>query len=121
VTLSFVETTWFTKNCLEYFGDDEGYRKFQETLLRAPEAGRVMPGCGGFRKLRWRDPRRGKGTRGGIRVIYLYLADVLVVLLADAYDKDEASDLMEEQKTELSRLAGVLREELRRASYGQSS
>lgn len=89
--------------------------------MRAPEAGRVMPGCGGFRKFRWRDPRRGKGTRGGIRVIYLYCSDVLVVLLADAYDKDEASDLTEEQKTELARLAGIVREELRKASYGQSS
>ncbi len=54
-------------------------------------------------------------------MIYLHLSDVLVVLLADAYDKDETSDLVEEQKEELSRLAGVLREELRKASYGQSS
>jgi mRNA-degrading endonuclease RelE of RelBE toxin-antitoxin system len=118
VTLSFVETTWFTENCLEYFGDDEGYRQFQEALLRDPEAGRVIPKCGGFRKLRWCDPRRGKGTRGGIRVIYLYLSDVLVVLLTDAYNKNEASDLTEAQKIELSRLADTLREELRRASNG---
>jgi hypothetical protein len=32
-----------------------------------------MPGTGGFRKVRWGDPQRGKGKRGGLRVIYYYL------------------------------------------------
>ena len=45
----------------------------QEALLKNPEKGDVMPGTGGFRKLRWRDPRLGKGKRGGLRVIYHYL------------------------------------------------
>jgi len=33
-----------------------------------PEAGPVIPGSGGVRKLRWAAPGRGK--RGGYRVIY---------------------------------------------------
>jgi hypothetical protein len=33
-----------------------------------------MPGTGGFRKVRWEDARRGKGKRGGLRVIYYYLS-----------------------------------------------
>ncbi len=36
--------------------------------------GDVMPGTGGFRKVRWEDARRGKGKRGGLRVMYYYLA-----------------------------------------------
>lgn len=39
-----------------------------------PERGDLMLGTGGFRKLRWRDARRGKGKRGGLRVVYYVLA-----------------------------------------------
>ena len=118
MTLSFVETRWFTENCLEYFLDDDGYRRFQTALTEAPDAGRVMPGTGGFRKIRWADPRRGKGKRGGIRVIYLHVADVFLVVLADAYNKDEADDLTAAERAELERLAGVLRDEMRKGEYG---
>jgi hypothetical protein len=53
-----------------------------------------MPGTGGFRKLRWADPRRGKGRKGGLRVIYLYYfpGDQQIWLMT-LYDKAEASDL----------------------------
>ena len=52
-----------------------------------------MPGTGGFRKLRWRDPRRGKGKRGGLRVIYYYRTADRQILLFTVYDKDELADL----------------------------
>jgi hypothetical protein len=42
--------------------------------MENPEMGDVMPGTGGFRKVRWEDARRGKGKRGGLRVMYYYLA-----------------------------------------------
>ena len=70
--LVFFETPLFTRLLPDYL-DDDGYRMLQEALLKNPEKGDVMPGTGGFRKLRWRDPRRGKGKRGGLRVIYYYL------------------------------------------------
>ena len=57
----------------EYLDDDE-YRGLQGFLAGKPAAGDVMAGTGGFRKLRWGDPRRGKGKRGGLRVIYYHLA-----------------------------------------------
>ena len=65
----FIEAPPFTRRLVSYLTDDE-YRRLQEALLTNPEAGAVMPQTGGFRKLRWRDPRRGKGTRGGLRIIY---------------------------------------------------
>lgn len=50
--------------------DDEAYLAFQDELKKNPEAGDVIQGTGGLRKLRFGDPRRGKGKRGGLRVIY---------------------------------------------------
>jgi hypothetical protein len=38
--------------------------------MENPELRDVMPGTGGFRKVRWEDARRGKSKRGGLRVIY---------------------------------------------------
>lgn len=70
--LVFFETPLFTRLLEDYFTDDT-YLDLQLTLMKNPELGDVMPGTGGFRKLRWQDPRRGKGKRGGLRVIYYYL------------------------------------------------
>ena len=53
---------------------DEALADCQRELLNDPEMGSVMPGCGGLRKMRVAHPRRGKGKRGGARVIYLHVA-----------------------------------------------
>jgi hypothetical protein len=57
-----------------------------------------MPGTGGFRKVRWADNRRGKGKRGGLRVIYYYLSFDYQIWFFTLYDKDEASDLTAHEK-----------------------
>lgn len=63
----FIETPFFTKAVLHYLTDDE-YGKLQEHLTVNPEAGAIVPGSGGVRKLRWGYGSQGK--RGGLRVIY---------------------------------------------------
>ena len=55
--------------------------------------------------MRVADPRRGKGKRGGARVIYLHVAEADIVFLMDAYDKGEQADLSTDQKKVLKRLA----------------
>ena len=60
-----------------------------------------MPGTGGFRKLRWADRRRGKGKRGGLRVIYYYLSADAQIWLMTLYDKDEMADLSAAEKRAL--------------------
>ena len=65
--ISFVETKLFTRLVQEYLSDDD-YSKLQQALLADPEAGAIIPGSGGVRKLRW--GVAGRGKRGGIRVIY---------------------------------------------------
>jgi hypothetical protein len=65
-----VETPVFTRRVLEVLSDDE-YRELQVFLAEHPDAGRVIPGSHGLRKLRW--SVSGKGKRGGTRVIYYWL------------------------------------------------
>ena len=63
----FIETPFFTK-ALERYLDDDEYAELQRHLNEHPEAGVVVPGSGGVRKLRW--SASGRGKRGGLRVIY---------------------------------------------------
>lgn len=93
----FFETRHFTASLPDYL-DDDGYKALQTALLLNPEAGTVMPGTGGFRKLRWADSRRGKGKRGGLRVIYYWLGQQGQIWMFAIYDKDEVSDLSPEEK-----------------------
>lgn len=65
--VTFVETKLFTKLVQQYLTDD-GYARLQQLLIANPEAGDVIPGSGGVRKLRW--GMAGRGKRGGLRVIY---------------------------------------------------
>jgi len=98
--MEFFEAPAFTRYVSSYLSDDE-YRELQNGLAAVPELGGVMPGTGGFRKLRWADPRRGKGRRGGLRVIYYYFPSEQQIWLMTLYDKDEASDLTRREKQAL--------------------
>ena len=95
--VEFIEAPTFTAIVAGYLEDDE-YRALQLFLAGDPEAGDVMPGTGGFRKLRWADRRRGKGKRGGLRVIYYYLSADAQIWLMTLYDKDEMADLSTAEK-----------------------
>lgn len=104
----FVEITGFTEWVSEYLPDDL-YANVQQELMDNPDRGDVMPGCGGLRKLRTPDPKRGKGKRGGARLIYLYVPEVRRFYLLDIYGKDEKDDLSANEKKALAKLADELK------------
>ena len=93
----FVELPPFARFRADYL-DDEGFRSLQTLLMRNPEAGDVIEGTGGLRKLRFGDARRGKGKRGGLRVIYYWWSAGRQFWLFTLYDKDEADDLTAREK-----------------------
>ena len=93
----FVELPPFARFRADYL-DDEGFRSLQTLLMRNPEAGDVIEGTGGLRKLRFGDARRGKGKRGGLRVIYYWWSAGRQFWLFTLYDKDEADDLSAKEK-----------------------
>ena len=110
----FIEASGFTAVVKTYLGDDDRYAELQTFLLERPEAGTVIPGAGPLRKLRWKDARRGKSKRGGLRIIYLHIPDARVLFMLDVYDKDEADDLSAGEKRELRTLTEDLVRELGR-------
>ncbi len=65
--LTVIESPLFTKLWPDYWTEDER-GEFAAYLASNPDAGDVIPGSGGCRKIRW--SRAGSGKRGGVRVIY---------------------------------------------------
>ena len=97
MNIVFVETTVFSRQRALYLSDED-YLHLQSILLRRPAAGVVIPDSGGLRKLRWRDARRGKGKRGGLRVIYYYWQLNAQVWFISLYDKDRKDDMTARDK-----------------------
>lgn len=92
----FVELPPFERHRAGYL-DDDAFGKLQSLLMLNPEVGDAIPGTGGLRKLRFADERRGKGKRGGLRVIYYWWDTGSQFWLFTVYDKDEMNDLTPSQ------------------------
>lgn len=93
----FVEMPSFSRHRGEYL-DDQAFANFQEALMRYPEMGDVVANTGGLRKVRFGDALRGKGKRGGLRVIYYWWLGGEQFWLFSLYNKDELGDLSYDQR-----------------------
>jgi hypothetical protein len=98
--VTFEEDPDFTEKALRLIGDDEIFA-IQMYLMEQPDAGDIIPGSGGCRKLRW--AAKGHGKRGGARVIYYWITADDRILLLDLYAKNEAENLSQAQLKELKR------------------
>jgi mRNA-degrading endonuclease RelE of RelBE toxin-antitoxin system len=92
--LSFRETKHFSDRVIELLNDD-AYAKLQLFLAEFPDAGDLVKGGGGIRKVRVALPGRGKS--GGARVIYFWVVADDAILLLDIYAKNNQTDLSDEQ------------------------
>ena len=102
----FIESKIFEKLREKYL-DDESYRALQNFLVAQPLVGDVIQGTGGLRKLRW--SANGKGKRGGVRTIYLYLTEKSHIHFLTLYAKNEVSDLTTDEKKILKRIVEELK------------
>ncbi len=100
---TFVELPPFERYRREYL-DDEAFRALQQELMATPLAGDVMIGTGRLRKIRFSDPRRNKGKRGGTRIIYYWWDGGSQFWLFTLYNKDELADLTNDQRQLLSQM-----------------
>jgi mRNA-degrading endonuclease RelE of RelBE toxin-antitoxin system len=88
--LTFVESRLFTSLVNKYLSDDE-YAALQQAIADNPEAGEMIRGSGGVRKLRW--GVSGRGKRGGIRVVYYLRSRQGEVWMLTLYAKNEADSI----------------------------
>ena len=80
----FVESPSFSSLLPDYLSDDE-YADLQEYLCEQPDAGDLIRGSGGVRKVRW--SRAGGGKSGGVRVCYYAKTHAGRILLLVIYAK----------------------------------
>lgn len=97
----FIESILFTKYLDDYLEDEE-YQVLQEFLIETPDAGVLIPGTGGLRKLRW--SLENKGKRGGIRIIYYWQVSNEQIYFFTLYAKNEISDLTAKEKKALKQM-----------------
>lgn len=104
----FVETSLFSKLLGDYLRDD-AYRLLQNHLIEYPDAGDVIRGSGGVRKVRWASG--GKGKSGGVRVIYYWAKADEQVFFLTLYAKGVKENLSVADLKRVVKLLGELIDE----------
>ena len=101
-----IETPGFTRLVIKTLSDDD-YGALQQWLVDEPDAGDLVRGGAGMRKVRWALP--GGGKSGGIRVLYYWRANADQIYLLFLFAKGERSDLTPEQVRELAKYVKELK------------
>jgi hypothetical protein len=109
--MTVAETTVFSRQAADAL-DREKRDALVDYLSDNPEAGDLIRGSGGVRKLRWAMPGRGKS--GGVRVIYYFHGEEMPLWLLTLFAKHEQSNLSDEEVNVLAKPVGTLKDELRR-------
>ncbi|MBN1875080.1 MAG: type II toxin-antitoxin system RelE/ParE family toxin [Anaerolineae bacterium] len=99
--MEIVETSIFTRQVQNLLSDEE-YRHLQIALVTYPNMGAIIPGSGGLRKARW--GLRGRGKRGGVRVIYYWVVTQQRLLMLFIYPKNVQDDLSPAQLKQLKQI-----------------
>ena len=97
-----LETPTFTRLVTTLL-DDLDYARLQGLLKVRPDAGALIAGTRGLRKLRWAPPGRGK--RGGLRVIYYWAGSRGQLLMLFLYSKGATEALTRAQERALAAVA----------------
>jgi mRNA-degrading endonuclease RelE of RelBE toxin-antitoxin system len=99
--MKFVETTIFTRRVTQLL-DDESYRLLQHALVLRPDIGDLIRQSGGLRKVRWQS--KGRGKRGGVRVIYYWAVSEDTILMLFIFGKNEQVNLTPSQVEQLRKI-----------------
>ena len=108
----FVYFRIFDKNWNDLELTDDDLAELENTLLINPQAGRLIKGTGGLRKLRV--PLSNQGKSGGARVLYVDYISYEKTILMNVYSKSVQDTLTEKQKQEYKKLIEQLSKELKK-------
>jgi hypothetical protein len=102
--LTFVQLSRFAARWAKLRLNDDDLRALEQMLLRNPDAGAVVAGTGGLRKVRFAPPSRHVGKSGAFRVGYAYFHTADTVYLLAIYPKNEQANFTATEKTEARKL-----------------
>jgi hypothetical protein len=104
----FIETRTFSRLLPAYLSDED-YLLLQEYLMRKQDAGSLIRGSGGLRKVRWAGSRRGgnKGKSSGLRVIYFWKKSDSEIWFLTIYSKADRSTISADELKQISRVLEI--------------
>jgi len=111
--MTLAESLEFTRRARQLLTEKE-VDELIEFLALHPQAGVIMPGTGGVRKLRW--AREGKGKSGGTRAIYYFHNENIPLFLLTIYGKGQKDNLSQAERNQLAKLVRVLVENYSRGT-----
>lgn len=97
-----IETEEFLRRAHECGVTEEERAEIVEFLAANPQAGTVIKGTGGARKVRFARP--GGGKSGGYRVITFYSGSEIPVFLLSMFAKNEKADLTPKERSALQKV-----------------
>lgn len=109
ISMTFYEVPQFTKKWFSLGFTDDELAKLENRLVKNPNAGDLMVGTGGIRKMRI--AYKGKGKSGGARVCYVSFAVFEKIYFIDVFLKDEKENLSNEEKNDLKEIVKMLKNE----------
>lgn len=86
--------------------DEEERGLIVDYLAYNPTGGKLIPGTGGLRKLRWAS--KGRGKRGGARIIYYFHNGAVPLFALTAHAKNQRADLSQADRNDFRRLIALL-------------
>lgn len=98
----FIYLKVFEKNWYNLGLDDNDIEELENIILDNPNAGSIIRGTGGIRKLRFALPHRGKS--GSVRVLYVDFISYEKTLFLNVYSKNQQDNIADYQKKELKNL-----------------
>lgn len=105
--VTIVESPEYRKKSKVILGEEES-QALINYLAQNPQAGDLIQGTGGVRKIRWGRP--GQGKRGGVRAIYYYYNDAFPIFMLTLFAKNERENLSKAECNELAKLTKILLE-----------
>ncbi len=107
MTRTFIEVPSFTQKWFSMGLTDKDLAKLQAVILDNPDAGDVMEGTGGLRKLRFAVGNRGKSH--GVRVCYVDFLTYEKIYLIHVFSKNEKDNLSESERNSIKKIIGLLK------------
>ncbi len=109
---TFIHSALFTLTWKLAGLEDEELRELEKFLIAQPDAGAVIPGSGGVRKMRFAPASMGMGRRGALRVCYSFFPGYGCIFLVVAYTKQRKENLSQRELAGIKLITGELHRKL---------